>query len=472
MKYIYADSMDLVDPNYDFLEDRNGPLRSPYWDDVYPHEIMGYAPYDGVLVSRGIVGDHRVTGKYSEAQAMRFRRVGAREFLRLDRPKLAKLSIFGDCGAFTYHKEDEPPYTPDEMVEFYHDGQFTHGCSVDHIIFDFDETVPGMQGGSPEARRRFEITLDNADRFLRVAKRHANSFVPLGVVQGWSPGSMAEAARRLRKMGYRYLAIGGMVPLKTPQIKACLHAIREAIPNDTKLHILGFAKADDIASFAPFNIESFDTTSPLLRAFKDQKSNYYLPGSNGKLTYYTAIRIPQALENTKLLRLVKQGTVHQEKLVDLERLALSRLRAFDRGRASLAATLEAILEYSSLAEFGAPLAALPGSSGFGDLRARYERTLRDRPWKHCGCPICAALSVEVIIFRASNRNKRRGIHNMGVFKALVDRIGEQEFVDEDVDLCGRACASEQGAHRSDIRSKSVGRSKVRSDRSDRAKHKG
>ena len=86
MKFIYADSLDFVDPGYDFLADRNAPGRSPYWDDVYPHEILGYAPYDGILVSRGIVGGDKVAGKYSEAQAMRFRRVGARAFLRLDEP--------------------------------------------------------------------------------------------------------------------------------------------------------------------------------------------------------------------------------------------------------------------------------------------------------------------------------------------------------------------------------------------------
>src|SRR5262245_11227857 len=101
VRYIYADSMDHVDPGYDFLADRPAPTRNPYWDDAFPHEIMGYAPYDGVLVSRGIVGDHRVSGKYSEAQAMRFRRVGARQFFRLDEAQFAGLSFFGDCGAFT-----------------------------------------------------------------------------------------------------------------------------------------------------------------------------------------------------------------------------------------------------------------------------------------------------------------------------------------------------------------------------------
>ena len=297
MKYIYADSMDHVDPYYDFLNDRNALGRNPYWDDAFPHEIMGYAPYDGVLVSRGIVGDHRVSGKYSEAQAMRFRRVGAREFLRLTKPEFAGLSIFGDCGAFTYHKEKLPPYTSEDMVEFYHDGDFTHGCSVDHIIFDFDEAVCGMDGGSSEARRRYDITLENAETFFQVARCQSTKFTPLGVIQGWSPGSMAEAARRLWKMGYRYLAVGGMVPLRTPQIKRAVAQIRDTLPHEAQLHIFGFAKADDIDTFAPLRITSFDTTSPLLRAFKDNKSNYYLPGEDRRLNYYTAIRIP-ALETT------------------------------------------------------------------------------------------------------------------------------------------------------------------------------
>ena len=74
MKFIFADSIDVVDPGYDMINDRNSPGRRPYWDDVYPHEILGHAPYDGILVSKGIVGDHRITGKYSQAQAQRFRR--------------------------------------------------------------------------------------------------------------------------------------------------------------------------------------------------------------------------------------------------------------------------------------------------------------------------------------------------------------------------------------------------------------
>src|SRR5262249_28066047 len=243
-------------------------------------------------------------------------------------------------------------------------------------------------------------------------------------------------------------AVGGMVPLKTPQIKMALGAIRDAVPHEAQIHVLGFAKADDIATFAPFRITSFDTTSPLLRAFKDSKANYYLSDGNGRLMYYTAIRIPQALENKKLLNLVKRGVVQHEELVDLERRALERLRAYDVGHAKLEQVLESVLAYSSLAEFGAPISDLPGSGSFGDLRSRYARTLQDRPWKKCSCTICKDLSVEVIIFRASNRNKRRGIHNLGVYKAHLDNNRERN---EDTDLFSHPGEPESQTHRPDVR---------------------
>lgn len=424
MKFIFADSLDMVDPEYDFVRDRNAVGRSPYWNDVYPHELMGYAPYDGILISRGVVGGSAVAGKYSEAQAMRLRRVGARAFLRLEKPELRHLPIFGDCGAFTYHREEVPPYSPADMLDFYDDGQFTHGCSVDHIIFDFDIGLVGMERGSQEARRRFDITLENAEAFLRASGGMSQSFTPLGVVQGWSPGSMAEGARRLCAMGYDYLALGGTVPLKSPQIRACLEAVREAVPHGTRLHILGFAKADDIATFDRYRITSFDTTSPLLRAFKDAKQNYYLPDSSGRLAYYTAIRIPQALENAKLLRLAKRGAVKQEELVALERNALEALLSFDREETELEPTLDAVLAYAAPALLGATIEDLPGSNDLIVLRERYRRTLADRPWKQCGCPICESLSIQVVIFRANNRNKRRGMHNLGVYKALIDSLKE------------------------------------------------
>ena len=449
MKFIYADSLDYIDPLYDFVADRSPATRRPYWDDLYPHEFINPPPYHGVLVSRAIVGDGPVGGgKYTASQAQRFRREGARAFLRLDAPIFAKMPLFGDCGAFAYHNAEVPPYSPEDMIAFYDDAGFTHGCSVDHIIFGFDEAhMVGMSGGNDEARRRFDITQANAEKFLLAAQPLANRFIPLGVIQGWSPGSMAEAARRLCAMGYRYLAVGGTVPLRTPQIKACLRAIRDVIPPDVCLHVLGFAKADNIAEFRSFGITTFDTTSPLLRAFKDAKSNYYARLPDGRMDYYTAIRIPQAIENPKLQRLAKRGDRRQEDLLRLESRALGALRAYDRDEAGLEETLDAVMDYDTPALLEDP-GGVVSPKKVAELRLRYHRTLRDRPWKLCSCVVCQEASIEVVIFRASNRNKRRGMHNLAVFKSLVDDLEKMETAptDDQADLFSRKGTPEPAEH--------------------------
>ena len=443
MKFIFADSLDYVDPAFDFVADRSPAERQPYWDDAYPHEILGYAPYDGVLVSRGIIGDHRVKGKYTASQARRFHLVGARKFLRLDKPEFAHLDIFGDCGAFTYAQEEQPPYTPAEIVEFYEECGFSHGCSVDHIIFDFDPDERGFGGGTADAKARFEITLENADSFRREALEIDAGFTPLGVVQGWSPGSMAEAARRLVAMGYSYLAVGGMVPLKSPEIKLCLEAIRDVVPSATRLHILGFARADDIDSFHSYDIASFDTTSPLIRAFKDAKKNYYLPGEGLTLRYFTSIRVPQAIENPKLQRSVKKGVFRAEELVRLEALALNSLRAFDRGEADLEETLHNVLVYSAPLVEEKPYADCCDSPALGRLAQRYRATLNERPWQQCACKICREAAVDVIIFRGSNRNKRRGIHNLAVYQDHIERLDLKRAVKQTADLPHRLRAAKR-----------------------------
>lgn len=431
MKFIYADSLDYVDPHYDFLTDRSPNGREQHWDDVYPHEILGYAPYDGILVSHAIV----MNGKYSLAQAMRFRLVGAREFLRFSEEKFANSLMIGDSGAFSYHKEFVPPISVEDMTQFYAEAGFTHGCSVDHVIFDYNEKARGLDGGSEEARRRFDITLENAQKFLRSTKSLGNRFTPMGVIQGWSPDSMAVAAEKLQAMGYTYLALGGMAPLKSDSIHACLDAIREKIRPETRLHILGFAKADQVHEFVRHKITSFDTTSPLLRAFKDKKANYYLPGRDGKLDYYSAIRIPQAIESNALNRLVKYGRITQEELLQFERRALDSVRGYNRREVSLEQALDATTKYAEVLLMDPDPDSTPvPEKKLHELRGRYRETLEERPWERCGCAICSKLSVEVVIFRSSNRNKRRGIHNLHVYCQHIKAIEGRVEVESKIDL--------------------------------------
>lgn len=417
MKFLYSDTQDYVDPDYDFLNDRSAPKRERYWDDLYAHEIMLSAPYDGLLIAMSAVrkadGVAASKVRYSTAEEQRLLRIGARKFLRFDGPLFKDLMLMGDCGAFAYVEHPTPAYSPEEVCEFYLDGEFTHGVSPDHVIFECDPRNPPASE-LPEAFRRYEITLENARKFIKLAHQEGDLFEPMGAVQGWSPQSMATAAAELVKMGYSYLAIGGLVPLKVDAIKLVLETIRRKIGPEPKLHLLGFAKADHIHQFTKYGIASFDSTSPLIRAFKDEKSNYYLQNDAGGLDYYTAIRIPQALENSRLMHGVKRGLLSAEDLVRREQKALSALRKFDQGKGSVESTLDTIMDYHRFLLIGEGSYEVQ-SKTLSKTRERIGRTLDARPWKRCGCAICQSAGVEVIIFRSSNRNKRRGMHNLGVY---------------------------------------------------------
>jgi hypothetical protein len=47
-------------------------------------------------------------------------------------------------------------------------------------------------------------------------------------------------------------------------------------------------------------------------------------------------------------------------------------------------------------------------------RDHYKETLHATPWRKCKCGLCEMHGVEMVIFRASERNKRRGFHNLSV----------------------------------------------------------
>lgn len=416
MKFFFPDSQDYVDPNFDFITERRLDGRLRIRDDRYAHEVFAEVPFDGLLVSKAIVEGVDESGKsakYSLAQRHRLLRAGVREFFRLDdRPSSAKLATMGDCGAFSYAGQPKPPFSVDQVIDFYEACGFDVGISVDHVILGFDakldDVFPGLNVVSKEYVRRQEITLELAAEFRRRHRVRKCQFAAMGVAQGWSPASYAQSVRQLQKMGYRRIALGGMVPLKTPDILSVLSSVDRIRRPDTALHLLGVTRTDQIEAFAGFGVASFDTTSPFLRAFKDAKQNYYTPTGS-----YTALRVPQVQGNNALESLIRAGKVDQRRARLLEQACLNTLRAFDQGSATVEQALTLLLEYEALVGS----ASARHSSHADD----YRRTLTDRPWDTCPCEICRSIGVETIIFRGSERNKRRGFHNLYILYQRLHR---------------------------------------------------
>lgn len=402
MKFFFPDSQDQIDPSFEFIHETRSPTRIRQRDDLYAHETLRPCPYDGLLVSKTMIDRHAGAGRYSARQRQRFHRRGVRDFFRLDEVEGPRIETLGDCGAFTYIDEDKPPYSSEEVVEFYEASGFDAGVSVDHVIPIYE--------ADPEAEvdpmwvKRYELTLGLAADFLALHRESGCSFEPVGVAQGWSGSSYAAAVQELQNLGYTRVAIGGLVPLKTPEIIAVLEAVDAVRAPATEIHLFGITRCESIPRFQELGMSSFDSTSPFRQAFKDERDNYWT--SEGT---FVALRVPQVDGNARLQARVRSGQVDQAEAQRLEREALEAVRGFDRGSIDLEEALNALCAYQDLHD--------PRK----DRRRDYQETLAAAPWQECGCKVCSEVGVEVIFFRGTERNKRRGFHNLHAFRRRLKR---------------------------------------------------
>lgn len=374
LTYFIPDWDDRVDPEYQFLTDTPTPGRHPYRDDRYAHELYVPPPYDGVLLSRAVVDDNK------PKRAAILEAGSVHTYLRL--PVDGQHKVLGDCGAFSYWKEAEPPYKSADMLEYYQTLGFDYGVSIDHLIFAELEA---------EKERRWNITVENAREFLELY-RHGNdrfTFTPIGVAQGWDPASYQRAATALMDMGYDYIAIGGLVRSTNNEIISILKAVQPELRPGTRVHLFGVSRPEHIQTFASLGVTSFDSASRLRRAWMDGRQNYFLGDAS-----YTAIRIPDA-------RGLARDKGHDETEVrQLEQRALTSLRAYHEDPTLFQQALDDALAYAALSN---PVTER--------IKRDYRQTLEERPWQQCTCDICREIGVEVIIFRGNNRNRRRGFHN-------------------------------------------------------------
>lgn len=410
MKFYLPNFEDLVDPEYDFINDEYSPKRKKngrFNHDWYAHQFFDEPIFDGMLVSKTVI---------TASMEKRIRKAGGiHAFCNLDKDT----PVMGDCGAFSYRDKTQPPYQIQEILDYYKDLGFTYGVALDHLIF--------ASMSAAERERRLDITLNNAQAFLSQHQAGGYQFTPVGIAQGWNPASRRQAIEKLQEMGYRHLALGGMVRSSDKDIKATLEAIQPILSHDAHLHIFGIARLSILPDLLRLGVTSADSASPIRRAFLGTGEDNYWARDGQK---YAAIRVPEVKVGATRKRGVDSTEEVQQKngvslqsIRQLEQKALNLLRNFDKGQADLEETLAAVLEYDNL---------------HGDKRNHekaYRRTLSDRPWQTCGCPICDKWGIEVIIFRGNNRNRRRGFHNASVFYQQFSEIagGIQSSVQIQVD---------------------------------------
>jgi hypothetical protein len=399
LRYFLPDWDDLLDEHFDFESDGfSGATRQERGDKHCCLLMQPKRMCDGVLVSlaqhvtskgplRRIVGD--------ESGALAPRNMRSQFGLSQDQ------SLFGDCGAFSYVNEKRPAISVEQAVALYQLHGFDFGASVDHIPMPAI-VQNGVKRDLTRAERlwRVKITQRNAEYFIDLAKKWAVSFRPVGTIQALDSEGYAKTAGLYHQFGYRYIALGGLVPLSDALVEDVVTKVM-AVVGTLKprpwVHLFGIFRPKLQARFKELGVDSFDSASYFRKAWLRCDQNYLAP--NGQ--WYAALRVPMTTDGRTRMRLEESG-LDVPGLAVQEFQVMNLLCKYGRDEVAIQEVLDAVIDYDE---------RLTRSSDVGSMRAKYERTLLDRPWKSCDCPFCRQAGIHMLIFRGSNRNKRRGAHN-------------------------------------------------------------
>jgi len=366
---------DVIDLNYDYKNDEfsEAHKKDKWNNDVYPHQIYEQ-PYDGIL--------------YSLAQMNKRNKI-----TNIKKHFNTSMEVMGDCGAFSYVNEPEPPqfYSPSNVAKIYNELGFDCGVAPDHLCVD--KLLQSVLNA------RIKLTLKNAEEFIK----YDYDYIPIGTAQGYNIETYKNSVKQLIDIGYEYIAIGSIVNYKTDKILEILRAL-QPLPEHIKLHLFGVIRPDVINEFEQLGVVSVDSTSYLRKAWGRPETNYILNDD-----WYSAIKVPYVSNPRTTKKLIDAGyTV--EYLAKLEQASLKSLRKYARGEMSIDDTLSAVMEYNEL---------FINEKQYDKLYDLYYKTLNMRVWEKCNCKLCRMLGIEIVIFRGANRNRARGFHNINeLYKSL------------------------------------------------------
>ena len=410
--YFLPDWDDLLDPQFDFEGDSfSGASRGQREDKHCCVLMRPNRMSDGILLSLAQQG----------IQKGPLRRLEVAGTDALSPPPLRThfgLSddqyLFGDCGAFSYVNETHPTISVDQAVALYESYGFDFGASVDHIpVPAVTRNGERIELSDEERMERVDVTRENARLFIEAAKQRKVGFNPVGIIQALAPEGYAQSVRDYYELGYRHMAIGGLVPQGDKEVEKIVRAViqtADELGERPWVHLFGIFRPKLQELFRHLKVDSFDSASYFRKAWLRSDQNYL--GTNGQ--WYAALRVPMTSDGRTRSRLKKMNA-DIERLEQQEREVLELLSQYDKEQRNVGEVLDAVLDYD---------AHLARSSETESMRAKYKRTLMDRPWQSCDCNFCEDLGIHMLIFRGANRNKRRGAHNtlMLYGKVSKDRL--------------------------------------------------
>lgn len=175
---------------FDFLTDTQ-EKKDPYLRDKYAHELYATPNYDGILVSKIVLDKSAKKDSRLKRQEEFINFFGLRKHIILRMEKLA--SAFCDnqswvTAVLSATSKRTAPYRTNEILEYYEQFGFTYGVSIDHLIVG-PFAKPGIR------EQRYELTLKNAEDFIRKHQARGHAFTPIGVAQGGTQNPMLRQSK-------------------------------------------------------------------------------------------------------------------------------------------------------------------------------------------------------------------------------------------------------------------------------------
>src|SRR3546814_16193988 len=146
----------------------------------------------------------------------------------------------------------------------------------------------------------------------------------------------------------------------------------------------------------------------------DAVKTYFAGDAAGELSYYTAIRGPQARENNKLKAKARRGGLNQETALHLETAALNAVRKYVTGKLSIEKTLDHVLAYWKALNWREDHDEASQQRLLCKQRDIYRRTPTDQPRCNCHCRVCREARGDTCLSSSRNHNKKPGRHNLHV----------------------------------------------------------
>ena len=220
---------------------------------------------------------------------------------RLLEARASPRRLFADCGAFQYVDLENPMIDGVEVdanlawklykerhIDVNYKWESILLCSPDHIVSkDMDDK---------STKGRLEFTQNNAEPFLKLSKSFEN-VTAVGVIHGRNPKERLEQYEYFKKLGYEYVALGGMVPYSTdlPKVLHIIAGIKDpenplinkssilarCRKDGIKLHIFGLNSLDYVRWWHRLDIDSFDGSK--LSTEGAANGWYYVPNDGKRL---------------------------------------------------------------------------------------------------------------------------------------------------------------------------------------------